>query len=93
MAPNFSIGFQKRNGNLHLTPRGDLDGSSAYELCNALERNCNDNRKIFVDMNGLRQILPFGVDVLQGQLSSLRGKLPNIIFTGQDVSTLESKGT
>jgi len=47
----------------------------------------------FIHIDGLRQILPFGVGVLQGQLSRLKGKLSDIIFTGQNAGILESKGT
>jgi hypothetical protein len=80
MASNFTMRFQKENGNLHINLRGDFDGSSAYILFNALKRNYDDSNKIFVETRGLRKVSPFGRDTLQSNLSEFKGSPSKIFF-------------
>ena len=39
MGTDYQIAVKKRNGDLHLQPRGDLDGNSAWQLINLLSKN------------------------------------------------------
>jgi hypothetical protein len=82
MASNFTMRFQRKNGNLHINLRGDFDGSSAHVLLNALKRNYDDVHKIFVETSGLKTVAPFGREVLQSNLLGLRTRPDKIIFGG-----------
>lgn len=88
MASNFTIRSKRKNGNLHIKLIGDFDGSSAHVLLNALKRNSDGEEKIFVHTGGLRRVSPFGRDVLQSHLSSLKNKSARIIFTGENGAIL-----
>jgi len=82
MASNFTMRFQRKNGNLHINLRGDFDGSSACILFNALKRNYDDSSRIFVETRGLREVSPFGRDTLQSNLSELKRSSGKIFFDG-----------
>ena len=53
MASNFKILTQQNNGDLHLKLKGDFDGSSAFELINALKAHNGRAGKIVIDTSGL----------------------------------------
>jgi len=88
VASNFTIRYQRNNGNLYINLKGDFDGSSAQVLFDAVKRNCEDDQKIFIDTSGLRRVHPFGRDVLKSNLSSLKGKTARVIFTGENSEVL-----
>ena len=88
MASNFRIRFQRNGGNLHITLKGDLDGSSAHVLFDTLKRHYGDRAKVYVNTDGLTEVHPFGWAVLQSNLSALKGKSANIVFTGKYSNTL-----
>ncbi|MBN1102313.1 MAG: anti-sigma factor antagonist [Deltaproteobacteria bacterium] len=83
MASNFTIRFQRKNGDLHIGLKGDFDGSSAHVLLNAIGRNIEETQRILVDTSGLRRVSPFGRDVLHANLSVLKLRLGKIIFIGK----------
>ena len=89
MASNFTMRFQRNNGDLFITLNGDFDGSSARVLLDALKRNFLKNRHIAVDTNGLRDIHLFGCQVLQRDLSDLKKRATEIIFSGKNRHILE----
>ena len=65
MANNFHIFQHKTNESLHIKLTGDFDGSSASELINALVKNQNSYYQIFINTTEVKNIDPFGLDVLQ----------------------------
>ena len=84
MATNFQL-FPHRNRNsLHLQLYGDFDGTSAYELINALKKHGNDVIQIFIDTNDLNNIYPFGVDVFQKNLNVIVKNYSSFIFIGKN---------
>ena len=84
MATNFQL-FPHRNRNsLHLQLYGDFDGTSAYELINALKKHGDDVIQIFIDTNDLNNIYPFGVDVFQKNLNVVVKKYRSFIFIGKN---------
>ena len=62
----------KTNESLHIKLTGDFDGSSASELINALVDNQNRYYQIFINATEIKNIDPFGLDVLQNRLSEIR---------------------
>jgi len=84
MASNFHIYSFKTRDSLHLKLAGDFDGSSAYELINALTEQGKDFYEIFIDTNDLKVIHPFGKDVFQKTLRSTNKLYRNLVFIGKN---------
>ena len=84
MASNFQIFSFKTRDSLHLKLAGDFDGSSAYELINALTEHGNGSFEIFIDTNELKTIHPFGKDVFQKNLRSSNKIYRNLVFIGKN---------
>ena len=63
---------------------GDFDGSSACELVNMLNGGALFNSpKILVDTDSLKNVYPFGLNILHSRLHKAKsGKVP-LIFTGK----------
>ena len=89
MARNFKISVRRNSEDLHLKLVGDFDGISAYELLSVLKRNCNPNSKVFIHTSALREVHPFGVNVFHKNLSVLKGKSIQLIFTGENANKIE----
>ena len=82
MASNFQIFSFKTNESLYLRLYGDFDGGSAHELINTLTKNGNGPWDIFIDTDNLKTIHPFGRDVFEKNLSSIKKQLNNLIIVG-----------
>lgn len=74
MSVNFEIAYRKTNGNLHVSPMGDFDGSSAWELINLLHEQYDGKGRVVIDTNKLRKIFPFGCSTFRCRLN--KSKLP-----------------
>ena len=84
MAVNFRIAFKELSSQCTaLKLFGDFDGSSAWELINALNDNTREAGKIAINTDGLRAIYPFGLDVFLPNLSKLKKTRSNIQVTGR----------
>lgn len=83
MASNFRILSHRKNDGLHLKLIGDFDGSSAYELLNALEESCGYVIRIFIHTGTLKRVHPFGREVFRNNLSVLRRQPGKLVFTGE----------
>lgn len=68
MSTNFSVQYRKSNGNLHLRPKGDFDGSTAWELINLISEKYDGKGRVFIDTEGLNEVHPFGSGVFKCQL-------------------------
>jgi hypothetical protein len=63
---------------------GSFDGTSACELVNLLNNGkLGDSAKILVDTDALKDVHPFGVDVLHNRLQLVKAELPPLVFTGK----------
>jgi anti-anti-sigma regulatory factor len=82
MASNFQIFSFKTNDSLYLRLSGDFDGGSAHELINTLMEHGNGFWDVYIDTNNLKTIHPFGRDVFQKNLSSIKKQLKNLIIVG-----------
>ena len=93
MARNFRVCIHRNGENLHLTLKGDFDGTSAYELVNALKKNVFGVYSIFIHTNGLKTIEPFGRDVFHRNLPNLNNQRTRIMFTGEKADQLAMEGS
>lgn len=93
MSANFQIEFKKSNGNLHVSPSGDFDGSSAWELVNLLHEQYDGKGRVVVDTHNLRKICPFGCSTFQCRLN--RSKLPSnrLSFKGEKGYEIAPEGS
>ena len=93
MASNFTITVHQNDDNLHLRLEGDFDGSSAYELLNALEKHCRFASRAFVHTNRLRHVHGFGRSVFHNHLDIMKGKCMPLVFTGDYADELAPEGS
>lgn len=91
MASNFHL-FQNQNrDSLHIQLMGDFDGTSAYELINALEKQNQDYYTVFIDTNDLLQIHNFALDVFQKILGTVSRNKRNLVFIGKHKNRFAAK--
>jgi anti-anti-sigma regulatory factor len=84
MASNFQIFSYETGDSLHLKLAGDFDGTSACELIETLKKHRGGFYQIFIDTNDLKTIHPFGKDVFQKKIGTLKQKFNNFIFIGEN---------
>jgi len=65
MSANFQIESKNSNGDLHLRPRGDFDGSSAYELLDFIHNKYDGRGRVFIDTNHLHHLCSFGCNTFR----------------------------
>jgi hypothetical protein len=82
MAKYFKILQHKDKECLHLKLRGDFDGSSAFELINALKKTGSVS-KIYIHAERLKTIYTFGSEVFEKHMNEIKGPLKKILFTGK----------
>jgi hypothetical protein len=88
MGSEFRISVHRNDQDIHLRLAGDFDGISAHELLDALKCCGNRPSRVFVHTGSLRDIHPFGRTVFHSNLSMLKGRSMNLIFTGKKASQL-----
>ena len=93
MATNFKISIHRNSENVHLKLIGDFDGISAHELLDVLKRNCNQISRVFIHTNCLRNIHPFGINVFQDNLNTLKIQSWNLVFTGENREKIAPQGS
>jgi len=87
MASNFRILAHRNNDTLYLRLLGDFDGSSAFELINALKAHDCGAGQVVVDTCGLSSLHPFGLGVFQKK-SSMNILCRDLAFTGKYGDTM-----
>jgi hypothetical protein len=93
MANNFRIMVHRNSESLHLKLTGDFDGTSAYELIEAMKRNCNGSSRVFIHTNCLKNVYPFGRNVFLNNLGEVKRQVAFIVFTGEKASKLAPEDT
>ena len=92
VATDFKILIHKNSDNLHLKLIGDFDRASAYEVLNALKKNCRGASRVFIHTSCLNHIHPFPRDVFHSQLNMLKKRSFLVAFTGQNSGKLIPSG-
>ena len=93
MASNFFITHKISDGKLHVSPRGDFDGNSAWELFNLINDTYNDQRQIVIETEKLRNICPFGCSTFQCQMSFSRIPRERLFFQGEKGHVIAPEGS
>lgn len=84
MARNFNIDVTQSGDGVRLKLNGSFDGTSACELVNLLNNgNLGDTAKILVDTDALKDVHPFGLEVLRQRLHIAQSRQPLLIFSGK----------
>jgi hypothetical protein len=92
MSTNFHVAFKRYNGNLHVHPSGDLDGSSAFELIRLLNRKYDGNGEVVIDTRKLRKVFPFGSSIFQDNVNESRIPRNRLSFKGKKGLELAPRG-
>ncbi len=93
MSINFQVVFEKNNGNLHVNPKGDFDGNSAWELVNLLHEQYDGKGRVFIDTKNLCKICPFGCTTFQCQLNLSRIPADQLFFSGKKGYDIAPEGS
>ena len=80
MAHNFKISIHRKIDNLYIRLIGDFDGSSAWELINAIRENLNNFKFIQIDTSKLKKVYPFGREVFKSNLLNVTDERIRIQF-------------
>jgi anti-anti-sigma regulatory factor len=83
MASNFEISAYPYNDTLCLKLKGDFDGTSAYELINELEKNCDGIPEVFIHTSALTHLSPMGRAAFHIYLDNLYKQPTRLVFTGK----------
>lgn len=92
MSTNFKIESKRHNGDWHIMPVGDFDGSSAWELINLLTDKYNGEKRVLIETRNLRTVRPFGCSMFQCQFHQCRIPTNRIVFKGEKGHALAPKG-
>jgi len=84
MAHNFKINIHQTTNNLYIRLMGDFDGSSAFELFNALKDNLHSAKCILIDTNKLKAVYPFGREVFYSNFLKIKNQQIPIRFVGSN---------
>ena len=85
MAHNFKMNIHRRIDKLFIHLTGDFDGSSAWELINAISDNLNEFKFIQIDTGELKMIYPFGREVFRNYMSNAKNTRIRMQFNGPNV--------
>jgi hypothetical protein len=92
MSTNFQVAFKTHNGNLHVHPSGDFDGSSAFQLIRLLDQKYDGKGEVVIDTRKLRNVFPFGSNTFQGNLNLSRIPKDRLSFSGEKGYDLAPEG-
>ena len=84
MALNFHVFSYETRDTLHLRLSVDFDGTSAFQLLETLKNQKAGFDQIFIDVNNLKTIYPFALEVFKKEVNSYDQKTDNFIFLGKN---------
>lgn len=93
MNKSFRIESKRSNGNLHLHPRGTLDGSSACELIRLLHEQYEGRGRVFIETRDLDELHPFGCSTFRGRLDRKTLPADRIFFKGEKGFRMAPRGS
>ena len=93
MSSNFQITFKRSNGNLHVNPRGDFDGISAWQLINLLYEKYDGKGRVFIHTQHLRKVCPFGCSTFKCRLNLSRVPARRLFFKGEKGFEIAPRGS
>jgi hypothetical protein len=93
MSANFQVVLKKQNGNLYLDPRGDLDGSSAWELVNAIQDHYEGCGQVVINTRQLRRMCPFGCSTFKCRFRMCRVPAECLLLRGEKGDAIAPEGS
>ena len=93
MSSNFHVEFEKSDGNLHVRPSGDFDGSSAWELVNLLHEQYDGQGQVYIYTANLTALRPFGCSTFQCRLNRRHLPFERLHFKGDKGAEIAPKGS
>ena len=93
MSMNFQIKYKRKNGDLHVNPVGDFDGSSAWELIHLLDEKYDGKGWVYIDTGRLRSVCPFGCNTFQCQFYQSRVPAHRLLVKGENGAALAPAGS
>ena len=93
MSNNFHVEFEKSDGDLHVRPSGDFDGSSAWELVNLLHEQYDGQGRVYIDTGNLTALNPFGCSTFQCRLNRKHLPFERLHFKGEKGAEIAPKGS
>lgn len=93
MEKNFQIESRISNGDLHLSPKGDFDGSSACELLNFIHDKYNGKGRVFIDTKHLCRLCSFGCNTFRCGLNCSLLPADRIFFKGKNGFEIAPNGS
>ncbi|WP_419662025.1 hypothetical protein Dvar_24680 [Desulfosarcina variabilis str. Montpellier] len=93
MSMNFQIKFKRENGDLHVNPVGDFDGSSAWELIHLIHEQYGGQGHVHIDTGRLKRVCPFGCNTFQCQFYQSRIPAHRLLIKGKNGPALAPKGS
>jgi hypothetical protein len=92
MGANFQVRFQKKNGDLYVDPKGDFDGSSAWELVNLIHDQYEGSGKVIIDTQKLRNLCPFGCSTFKCRIRIGRVPADRLLIRGRQGGEIAPEG-
>lgn len=93
MSMNFQIDYKRENGDLYVSPVGDFDGSSAWELIHLIDEQYDGQGRVHIDTGRLCRVCPFGCNTFQCQFYKSRVPARQLLFRGKVGQALAPKGS
>jgi len=88
MAPNFEMSLKWDCDCLHLDLLGNFDETSACNLIDALQNNCQGAVVVFIHAKGLTRIHPSGRAAFQENLHALRDFCYRLVFADTNAAEI-----
>ena len=92
MGNRFTIEHRLDKDRLHLMPKGDLDGSTAWQIINLIRDMDDGRQQIVIHTSGLKKIHPFGCRVLRWHMRWAVVNLKRVVFDGHCGEALAPSG-
>ena len=93
MSMNFQIDYKRENGDLYVSPIGDFDGSSAWELIHLIDEQYDGQGLVHIDTGRLCHVCPFGCNTFQCQFYKSRVPAQQLLVKGKIGRALAPKGS
>ncbi len=92
MHKNFRIECRRSVGNLHVYPKGILDGSSACQIINVIREKYKGKGRVFINTDQIKEALPFGTTTLGFQMGEITIPRDRIYFKGKHAFVMAPNG-
>jgi hypothetical protein len=93
MATHHRITCGYAGRDLQIEVHGDFDGSSAWELVNAIHERYTGLGRIVIDTRKITSLVPFGTATFKSRLDPRRVPLDRLVFVGENSAHIAPQGS